>query len=725
MYEQIIALLDQRRLKEALVQLSVSASASEDWKLKTDIENLSTTYNYMLQYAAQGSDDPGRGKMYHSLCRTAYELADKTHFVTKNRKDSGYFAGKYRLLQLNQTHTYAELIDMLVQINADIAMSELSRSAEGTVPEVKKLYVRRGKVLDELFDKIWTSAQWTEEEYRQVNDILDHCGLPTFDLAVIMSAMTLNAMNVFDCRKFRFLIDACQSGLETPLTLRALAGITLIAYYQEKRLFLYPDLLAAISLLGESKKVVRDMLVIQTTLLLSRETEKINKKMREEIIPQIMRNPGMMHPDLKIFEIDEQEDKNPEWNKDMAHIEKDLHELGELQLEGADTYMGTFAQMKHYPFFREASHWFYLFDKQTPEMSELFSIEHPEMQGTIIDILMDATFFCNSDKYSFCLSLSNMPAQQRQLIMTQLSVQSEIMKENMEYLKNNTKDKDDPKAVARQYVHDLYRFYKLWAYRNEEHDIFKDKLDLWNCNALAPLLNTPETLRHIADHLFSKDYMEEASVLYQKLARSGQPDAEILQKLGFTYQKMKNYPEAIKAYDQADLLKPDHIWTLKHLAQCYKRTQQYQQAIEYYEKVKEMKPDDLNVLLQLGQCLATLRQYDKALTHFFKVEYLDKAPANARRAIGWCYFMTGKYENALRFYRKLQETSDVQPTDWLNAGHVYLAMNNIPHALECYRKTETYYSSHEEFMRVYMTDRDALLEQGVTEECISIVPDML
>ena len=76
MHEHIIELLDQRRLKEALVQLQAFAVELEDWQLNADIESLSTTYNYMLQYAAQGVNDPERGKMYCHLWRRAYELAD-------------------------------------------------------------------------------------------------------------------------------------------------------------------------------------------------------------------------------------------------------------------------------------------------------------------------------------------------------------------------------------------------------------------------------------------------------------------------------------------------------------------------------------------------------------------------------------------------------------------------------------------------------------------------
>ena len=104
---------------------------------------------------------------------------------------------------------------------------------------------------------------------------------------------------------------------------------------------------------------------------------------------------------------------------------------------------------------------------------------------------------------------------------------------------------------------------------------------------------------------------------------------------------------------------------------------------------------------------------------------LDKTPANAQRAIGWCYFMTGKYEDALRFYRKLQETDEVQLSDWLNAGHVYLASNRIPEALECYRKAEADCKTHEDFIKIFLADKEALQEQNVPEDNLYLIPDML
>ena len=49
MHKDIIQLLDQRRVKEALTQLNALIAETDYWKLKSEAENLQTTYNYMLQ----------------------------------------------------------------------------------------------------------------------------------------------------------------------------------------------------------------------------------------------------------------------------------------------------------------------------------------------------------------------------------------------------------------------------------------------------------------------------------------------------------------------------------------------------------------------------------------------------------------------------------------------------------------------------------------------------
>lgn len=56
--EYVFNLLENHRLKEALVQIHAMASQCSSWQLRTDVETLQTTYDLMLQYNAKGIKDP-------------------------------------------------------------------------------------------------------------------------------------------------------------------------------------------------------------------------------------------------------------------------------------------------------------------------------------------------------------------------------------------------------------------------------------------------------------------------------------------------------------------------------------------------------------------------------------------------------------------------------------------------------------------------------------------
>lgn len=79
--------------------------------------------------------------------------------------------------------------------------------------------------------------------------------------------------------------------------------------------------------------------------------------MREEIIPEMLKNVSSMKNMRFGFEESDEEnnDMNPDWEDafEKSGLGDKLREMNELQLEGADVYMSTFAALKNLPFFRE------------------------------------------------------------------------------------------------------------------------------------------------------------------------------------------------------------------------------------------------------------------------------------------------------------------------------------------------------------------------------------
>ena len=70
MREEIIKLLDQYRLKEALSQMTGYATHTSDWQLKNELEALQTSYDLMLQYTSKGMKDPNKVEIYHKMLRS-------------------------------------------------------------------------------------------------------------------------------------------------------------------------------------------------------------------------------------------------------------------------------------------------------------------------------------------------------------------------------------------------------------------------------------------------------------------------------------------------------------------------------------------------------------------------------------------------------------------------------------------------------------------------------
>lgn len=728
MHEEIIRLLGNNRLKEALSQMIVYANHTSDWQLKSEIEALQTSYDLMLQYTLKGMKDPNKGEIYNKMIRTAYELTDRIHITIEamNRFDTYYDVR--RTLAMVPPLSFAKL-----QLQLEAYIENMS-TAPLIYPDKEKRDEEMGAMrrihtdaVDDLFDKIWVSTHWTEAEAEEARTLFHSVLIQVNDLSLMISAITMSLLHIFDIRKFMFLLDAYQHP-EAMINQRAIVGIALSCYYHDDRILRYPEAVLRMNDLNDDDEFIKNLHNIQIQLLQSaRETQKIDKKMREEIIPEMMKNPKLRNPKLGIEEVEDAEDHNPEWEEwiDKSGISDKLRELGELQMAGADVYMSTFSQLKSFPFFRKIPHWFYPFDSQYPAIAQL-SIGSGEQKVSMLNLLMNSDGFCNSDKYSFCFTLMQMPESQRQFLQQQLGAQNEASEELKERFKEMSQYKARNEFISRQYIQDLYRFFKLWMKKHEIHDIFQDPLDLWNRKTLSAALHSEDYINKLADYLFTHDYLVEAGMLYdQSIERYNQENAELWQKAGYIYQKIGSYEKAIEYYLQADLLAPDNVWNNRHLAQCYRKEGDYEKAVEYYKKVEQVQPDNLNLALQIGQCLMELGRYEEALAYFFKIEYLDKKPQNARRAIGWCYFITGKHEEARKYYDLLLAEPQPIMEDWMNAGHVYYILGEAPKAIEYYRKAQSLCGSHEEFVRLYLLDKRDLLKQGLDKTDLFVLPDEL
>jgi hypothetical protein len=259
---------------------------------------------------------------------------------------------------------------------------------------------------------------------------------------------------------------------------------------------------------------------------------------------------------MRFDENDEPEEQNPEWDtwRDNSGLEDKIREMGEWQMAGADVYMSSFAQLKHYPFFHRMSNWFRPFDIHHPELESIRQ-ELEEVRITPLHLIAHSPYFCNSDKYSFALSISSLPKAMQEATIQQMEQQAMAEEGSLDKMRNLIEMKPQKEDISRQYLQDLYRFFKLWRGHYEEEDIFQWHFRLWEVSHLhACLMNDIEQVKQIGNYLIQKEYYMDAYDIYQRLAEQGITTAEIFQKLGYIVQTQKNYKSAIALGDECNVV---------------------------------------------------------------------------------------------------------------------------------------------------------------------------
>jgi tetratricopeptide (TPR) repeat protein len=318
-----------------------------------------------------------------------------------------------------------------------------------------------------------------------------------------------------------------------------------------------------------------------------------------------------------------------------------------------------------------------------------------------------------------------MPDSYRKMMSSQmLSELSEALKqENESQLIPKDKQAEN---ISNQYIHDLYRFYKIHPRKKDFEDIFAGPLTIHKTQSIGQFVSDSKSLMSIGEYCFGKNQLKDAKDIFIRLSQQdAATDAVIFQKIGYCEQMEGNIEAALAAYLKSDLIASGNSWTLKKIAYCYRMLKNPEEALAYYQKVETLNPDNLSVQLNIGHCYLELKKYKEALKSYFKVEYLNSTGTKSQRPIAWCSFLTGKFEQATQYYEKILNTQP-EMTDYVNYGHTLLAMKDNKRATELYKSAiHAPQSSKEKFIKIFNEDIPELLHAGIKENDIPIVIDQV
>ena len=714
--KRIGELLKQQRIVDALNKISSLEPVKQNTGYLAKIGELQTTYSTMLDYTIKGVPDPQRKDVYNHLLMSVYELADniRSTLISKTGMRLTFIQESLKREMREENEDMAE---NLLGLSFDHELDEMLRSTVLFDDETEsETAIQHRKAMIRAFKLLWLTDKLTEDDTTLVARIFGSTTIPWYEKSMLVSALTLGMLQCFDQRKVTLLIDLYRSD-DPRIAQRALVGMVISFGLYDNRLQLYPSIMDRLSQYKDNEKFALEVQSIIIQLIRSKDAEKISRKLRDEIVPDVIRLNEDLSQKLnldKLMSSEDFEEKNPDWEEyfdNQPGLVQKLEELTNMQMEGADVFLSAFAMLKSFPFFNELPNWFMPFYKEHYAITYALRNEKESFGKLMAQAIEESVYMCNSDKFSFVLNMVNMPEAQKTMMGQMFGAEMEQLKEFMD------EEMSDPqlrnKRIVIQYIQDLYRFFKLHPLRSEIGDIFTNPLQPESTEIYQWLATDHKYLKTIASFYFDQGHFDEALPIYQHLEESGESYAELYEKSGYCLQQKGEYQEAIALYKKADLFDTNRKWLLGKVAQCYLKMNDTREALNTYLEQLTADPDNLRTAAAIGTCFLNLNEPEKALEYFYRIEFADQNSPNALRAVAWCLLILGRLDEAASYYQQLLAL-EPNAYDYMNAGHLAFSSGDKQQAANHYISSIRQRGGDiKSFLKGFPSDRRYLLDNGV------------
>ncbi len=719
--------LHNRKVLDAIATIRKLISATGEEYLNDQVDKYYDTYKNILHHSFLEVKDPERDNIYNHLVRSLLELSDEL----REKLLTSFSAGNVYALKSHFEKTRSperlEALNILETLTYDSRLASILEEAQVEGSQQTK---SREEGLAKVFNIIWLTDKYSEEEINLLNNICDSENLPWHDKSLVVSALTLSLLRYFDVNKFTILFRFVEKQEET-VWQRAMVGLFMTFYKYDDRFYLYPSLREQTENLRNFPNIQQNIEAILIQFTKSRETEKVTRKWQEEIMPEIMKMRPKIEEKLdldNIFKDPMGDAENPDWEtvfEDQPDLLNKLQEFTEMQMEGMDVFMSAFSQLKGFPFFQQISNWFLPFYTENEVLQPLIKEPEKDIDLTpLVEKLEKTYFMCNSDKYSFCLNLNLIPDQQKTMMMNMLNEEMKNISE-IEKGEDVINDFARTKSIYTQYFQDLYRFFKLHPWRKEFDDVFSFSLPLNETKFVKLLVRDEKTIRNIGEFYFNKKFYEDALNVFLGLLDEDSSNIELFEKIAFCYQNLGKFEEALNYYKKADLIETNRNWIILKMALCCKYLNRWEEALIHYRDAEKNDPENLNIQANIGQCLIHLERYEEALEYYFKVEVLAPENIKIRRPLAWCSFLLGKHDTAKDYFERLLANDPSHKYDLMNLAHVYWSMKKPQKAIELYKKSLKNWGKLRDFENSFNEDRKHLEQAGIDPFEMDLMLDYL
>ena len=281
LYQDAVEALTSRRMHDALNCIRGILFNTENPELNRELESVQQDYGMMLTFISQGGTDPQQALVHRNLTHRAFTLLDKSARLYHVRYENDLYAETYNRCDTDQTASFDQWLE-----TADLLREKLSEERGKTSTgeaEENSFY----NAYDRLFEYIWTAPLFHAADAEKLKSFIERQEVD--EQALLISAVMLNIQRYFDPQKYRLLLHFCRTE-HTKVRARAMTAAVWTYMQYEKRFVYYPDLSDGLSLLAQDERLKGELILLQQQFLLSLETAKAERKLQNEIFPDLLRS---------------------------------------------------------------------------------------------------------------------------------------------------------------------------------------------------------------------------------------------------------------------------------------------------------------------------------------------------------------------------------------------------------------------------------------------------
>ena len=351
-----LELLSTRQLDKAIKVLQPIYDGKPSLVDYNEYMAIVNDYHLMCEYMLRGVKDPAREKLYVSLMERLYRVSANLLLSWRCKNKPTFIDAFSTSDHLNLSHNFVRTV--LESFVSDVAMLSLASGNERNAKETE-LYRRHQTFVERLFCALLVSSQWSESDATFYISLLTSPTIDASDQMLIVSAITLSTMSIYDVKKFYTLVEVYRHAHDTKVRQRSLVGCVLSL--TDNQLFKKEQRTLVNSFIT-TKEAKRELLNLQKQMFNCMEADRDNDKIQRDIMPNIIKNSDL-HFDR--FGISEKE-SNPLENilhpdadeQKMEKMEESIQKMMKMQQQGSDIYFGGFSKMKRFPFFDHIANWF-------------------------------------------------------------------------------------------------------------------------------------------------------------------------------------------------------------------------------------------------------------------------------------------------------------------------------------------------------------------------------